>query len=139
MPLAQVTFGLLDTLEHFPSIFFAKLVQRCGGWPIPFLVPQKDVDGESWTSQDEYNKVRGFRKSESGEETMLEYSNRVSSMMRVFFHVLKIRPMQKPLDQMFQLPRYWTWFARLLGDPKLLADPIAPQLIYSKLFILLVL
>lgn len=93
------------------------------------------MDGKAWTSQDEYRKICGFRKSESGEgmETVLEYSNRLSSMMRVFFHILKIRPIQKPLDQMFQMPKYWTWFARMLGDPKLLADPIAPQLFYSKL------
>jgi nucleoporin GLE1 len=45
IPLAQVTFNLLESLEHFPTIFFAKLVQRCGGWPIPFVVPQVDLDG----------------------------------------------------------------------------------------------
>jgi nucleoporin GLE1 len=132
--LAQVTFNLLETLEHFPSIFFAKLVQRCGGWPIPIVVPQVGLDGKPWASQDVHRQVCGFRKSESGEgiESSLEYSNRVSSIMRIYFNVLKIRPMRQPLDPMFQLPRYWTWFARIVGDPNLLADPIAPQLIYSK-------
>jgi nucleoporin GLE1 len=129
-----VTFNLLETLEHFPSIFFAKLVQRCGGWPIPIVVPQVGLDGKPWASQDVHRQVCGFRKSESGEgiESSLEYSNRVSSIMRIYFNVLKIRPMRQPLDPMFQLPRYWTWFARIVGDPNLLADPIAPQLIYSK-------
>ena len=135
IPLAHVTFNLLGTLEHFPSIFFAKLVQRCGGWPIPFVVPQVDLDGKPWPAQDVYRKVCGFKKSDSGEgiESSLEYSNRVSSIMRVYFNILKIRPRQ-PLDPMFQLPRYWTWFARMVGDPKLLGEPIAPQLIYSEHF-----
>ena len=67
-------------------------------------------------------------------ESVLEHSNRVSSMMRVYFHILKIRPMQKPLDPMFQLPRCWIWMARILGTRRMLAEPVAPQLIYSGFF-----
>jgi len=132
-PLAQVAFTLLDTLEHFPSIFYAKLVQRCGGWPIPLVVPGKDVDGRPWANKDERIKISGIRKSTSGEglETTEEYSNRVSAIMRVYFHILKVRPVDKPLHTMFQLPRYWTWFARMTSDTRLLQDPVAPQLIYS--------
>lgn len=132
-PLAQVAFTLLDTLEHFPSIFYAKLVQRCGGWPIPLVVPGKDVDGRPWANKDERIKVSGIRRSTSGEglETTEEYSNRVSAIMRVYFHILKIRPIEKPLHTLFQLPRYWTWFARMTSDVRLLQDPVAPQLIYS--------
>jgi len=132
-PLAQVAFTLLDTLEHFPSIFYAKLVQRCGGWPIPLVVPGKDIDGRPWADKDERIKVSGIRRSTSGEglETTEEYSNRVSAIMRVYFHILKIRPIEKPLHTLFQLPRYWTWFARMTSDTRLLQDPVAPQLIYS--------
>lgn len=135
IPLAQVTFTLLETLEHFPSIFFSKLVQRCGGWPIPLFIGNHDHDKRPWADQAEYSKVVGYRKSAQGEglETTEEYSNRVSGIMRVYFHILKIRPVQKPLYSMFQLPRYWTWFARILNDRRLLAQPIAAQLIYSKL------
>ncbi|KIM43766.1 hypothetical protein M413DRAFT_443667 [Hebeloma cylindrosporum] len=137
-PLAQVAFTLLDTLEHFPSIFCAKLLQRCGGWLIPIVVPGKDVDGRPWTDKDERIKVSGIRKSTSGEglETTEEYSNRVSAIMRVYFHILKIRPTEKPLHPMFQLPRFWTWFARMTSDTRLLQDPVAPQLIYTGLDVL---
>jgi len=112
-------------------------MQRCGGWVIPIVTPKLDFDGKTWATQEDFRKACGFRKSESGTglESQLEYSNRVSAIMRVYFHVLKIRPMQKPLDSMFQLPRYWTWFARVVADPKLLQDPVAPQLIYSELFL----
>ncbi len=138
IPLAQVAFNLLERLDHFPSIFFAKLVQRCGGWCVPFIIPSQDVDGNPWGSSEDYRKVCGFRKSETGEgmESILEYSNRVSSMMRVYFHILKIRPMQKPLYPMFQLPRCWIWMARILGDRSMLAEPVGPQLIYSAFFFL---
>ena len=67
-------------------------------------------------------------------ETTKEYSNRISGIMRVYLHTLKIRPVQKPLYSMFQLLRYWAWFARILNDRRSLAQPIAPQLIYSKRF-----
>jgi len=132
-PLAQVAFTLLDTLEHFPSIFYAKLIQRCGGWPIPIVVPGKGVDGTAWANKEERIKASGIRRSTSGEglETTEEYSNRVSAIMRVYFHILKIRPVEKPLHAMFQLPRYWTWFARMTSDTRLLQDAVSPQLIYS--------
>ena len=129
----------LEVLEHFLSVFFSKIVQRCGGWPIPLFIGNHDHNKQPWTDQAEYSKTVGYRKSARGDglETTEEYSNRVSGIMRVYFHILKIRPAQKPLDHMFQPPRYWTWFARILNDRKLLAQPIAPQLIYSKLSFLL--
>lgn len=133
IPLAQVAFTLLETLEHFPTIFFAKLIQRCGGWVIPIVVPMHDVDEFPWNSPEDRIKASGVRRSTLGEglETTDEYSNRISAVMRVYFHILKIRP-TTPLHHMFQLPRIWTWFARMTGDYRLLQDPVAPQLLYSK-------
>jgi len=52
-------------------------------------------------------------------------------MMRVYFHILKT-PVSQPLHPMFHLPRYWTWFARLLSNAVLLETAVAPQLLYSK-------
>lgn len=136
LPLAQVAFNLLDTLDHFPEIFFAKLIQRVGSWPIPAVVPAVDVDGKPWENR---SKVMGYRKSENSDdlESPAEYGNRVSGIMRVYFHILKIPPRQQPLKPMFQLPRYWIWFARLIGERGLLETAIAPQLIYSVFLFLL--
>ncbi|KDR79208.1 hypothetical protein GALMADRAFT_243109 [Galerina marginata CBS 339.88] len=137
-PLAQVTFTLIETLDNFPSIFFAKLVQRCGGWAIPLPVPNVDVDETPWPSREDYIKASGWRKSTSGDglETTEAHSNRISAIMRVYFNILKIRPQKKPLEPVFQLPKYWTWFARMTGDTRLLRDPVAPQLIYTGLDVL---
>lgn len=73
----------------------------------------------------------GYRKGATGGlETGLEYTNRVSGMMRVYFEILKT-PVEKPLDKRFQLPRYWIWFARVLGSRGLLGAMMAPELIYG--------
>ncbi|PPQ66920.1 hypothetical protein CVT26_010009 [Gymnopilus dilepis] len=132
-PLAQVAFNLLDTLDAFPVIFFAKLVQRCGGWAIPVVIPREDADGTTWPSREAYFKACGWRKSSTGEglESTEEYSNRVSAMMRVYFHILKIRPVNKPLERPYHVSRYWAWFARMLNDTELLKAAVAPELLYS--------
>ena len=111
-------------------------MQRCGGWPIPIVVPALDIDELPWNTADDRVKASGVRKSINSEglESTEEYSNRISAMMRVYFHILKIRPVNGPLHEMFQLPRCWTWFARMTGDPRLLRDPVAPQLLYSQFF-----
>ncbi|KAJ7160083.1 GLE1-like protein-domain-containing protein [Mycena filopes] len=141
-PLAQVAFTLLDRLETFPDIFFAKLLQRCGGWPIPTAVPNADFDGRPWANDAERSKVMGYRRSvqlaeeKSGVEDTVEYMNRVAGCMRLYFHILKIPPPSRPMHPMFQLPRCWTWFARILGNYPLLETPVAAQLIYTGLDVL---
>jgi nucleoporin GLE1 len=134
VPLAQVAFTLLDRLETFPDIFFAKLVQRCGGWPIPCAAPNSDFDGRPWTDDAERAKMQGFRKSVEQDvliEPTVEYMNRVAGNMRLYFHILKIPPQTRPMHPLFQLPRCWMWFARIMGDHALLGTPVAAQLIYS--------
>ncbi|KAJ7643796.1 GLE1-like protein-domain-containing protein [Roridomyces roridus] len=140
IPLAQVAFTLLDRLESFPEIFFAKLVQRCGGWPIPCGVPAaKDFDGRAWKDDAERTKVMGYRRSVEQSahfEQVVEYMNRVAGNMRLYWHILKIPPQNRPMHHMFQLPRCWTWFARIMSDHSLLETPVAAQLIYTALDVL---
>ncbi|KAJ7213889.1 GLE1-like protein-domain-containing protein, partial [Mycena pura] len=134
IPLAQVTFALLDRMETFADIFFAKLVQRCGGWPIPCGVPATDVDGRPWANAEERAKAMGFRRSvaqDVSREPVAEYMTRVAGDMRLYFHILRIPPQTRPMHPMFQLPRCWTWFSRILGNRALLESPVAAQLMYS--------
>ncbi|PFH48824.1 hypothetical protein AMATHDRAFT_149026 [Amanita thiersii Skay4041] len=136
-PLSQVTFGLIESLVGFADIFYAKLVQRIGGWAIPIVVPPQDFDGRRWGSDDERRKVMGYRKSANGEdiESTSEYCSRVAGIMRVYFSVLKVKPLTKPLGPMFQSLRYWVWFARIVGGQyrSLLESPVAPFLIHTAL------
>lgn len=77
----------------------------------------------------------GYRKvSGGGLETEADHAERIAGILRVYFGILKIAPTTKPLEAMFQFPRYWTWFARLLGERGLLERPAAALLIYSELF-----
>ncbi|KAJ7716807.1 GLE1-like protein-domain-containing protein [Mycena maculata] len=139
VPLAQVAFTLLDRLETFPDIFFAKLVQRCGGWPIPCAVPKTDFDGRPWADEEERAKMMGYRRSveqQGAREPIVEYMTRVAGDMRLYFHILRIPPQARPMHPMFQFPRCWTWFARIMGDYALLETPVAAQLIYTALDVL---
>uniref|UniRef100_A0A8H7XTQ4 mRNA export factor GLE1 n=1 Tax=Psilocybe cubensis TaxID=181762 RepID=A0A8H7XTQ4_PSICU len=136
--LGQVAFTLCETLDNFASIFFAKLVQRCGGWPIGIIPPSHTLDNKPWESREDYTKASGWRKSmvAEGLESVKDRSQRIAAMMRVYFCVIKITPMQKPLDSMFQITRAWTWFARITSDTRLLQDPVAPWLIFTALDVL---
>ncbi|RDB15643.1 Nucleoporin gle1 [Hypsizygus marmoreus] len=133
-PLAQVAFNLLNTVPDFAEIFFAKLVQRTGGWPIPIVVPKEDIDEKPWKDEAARTKAMGYRKSSVSDdlESAAEYTTRVAGIMRVYFHILKIPPRQ-PLQAMFQLPRLWIWLSRLAGERGLLETAVAPQLIYTAL------
>ncbi|KAH7890468.1 GLE1-like protein-domain-containing protein [Phlebopus sp. FC_14] len=134
IPLAQVTANLLGTLDAFPDIFFAKLLQRAGGWPVPCTIPSTDSDGSKWTNR-ERTKAMGYRMTEGEKESPGDYVMRVSGMMRVYFLVLAAAP---PLSggsacSMFQLSRFWTYFTRIMNDERLLETEVAAQLLYTAL------
>lgn len=127
IPLAQVTANLLGTLDRFADIFWAKLCQRAGGWPVPYGIPSVDVDGTAF-DEATLRKALGYRKDESSPE----FTTRVAGMIRVYFHVLHA-PVSQPLDPRFRFPRYWTFFARMLSAPQLLESPVAPEVLYGEM------
>lgn len=129
IPLALVTANLLERLPAFSNIFFAKLVQRSGGWPVPSVIPSTDVGGVKW-DEVTFAKAKGYRVNNSEQESMGDYVTRVTGMMRVYFLVMAA-PVAKPLDSVFQLPRYWTYFARMMNDERLLSTAVAAQLLYG--------
>ncbi|KDQ53898.1 hypothetical protein JAAARDRAFT_416034 [Jaapia argillacea MUCL 33604] len=127
LPLVQATINMLSTLPDFSSIFWAKLYQRAGPWPVPFVIPSTDVDGTKFTDA-ERRKALGYRE----EESRVEYGNRLSGIMRLYFLIL-FANVQSPLDKMFQMQRYWVWFARMLGEGQLLDSSVAPLLMHTGL------
>ena len=138
-PLAQVTFNLLDAIDGFADVFFSKLVQRIGGWPIPIVVPPRDTDLKPWENDVAWKKAMGYRyksgdRDQDEVESSADYATRIYGIMRVYFQILKITPQRQPLKPMFQLPRYWMWVARILGQRELLGTSIAAQLLYSESF-----
>ncbi|KAJ8501725.1 hypothetical protein ONZ45_g12055 [Pleurotus djamor] len=137
IPLSRVTRHLLGALPDFHHIFLAKLVQRVGGWAIPIVVPAKDHDGQPWADNTARARAMGYRKSGDGGalESNGDYATRISGILRVYFSILTVpvSPSDTPLPPMFQLPRFWTWFARLMGERALLVSHVAPQVIYAAL------
>lgn len=135
-PLAVVAFNLLQRLPDFDQVFFAKLVQRVGGWPVPCTLPQADYDGRPWRDEEEKIKVMGFRtlydeKGRERKESEAEYAIRVSGIMRVYFSILRIRTSEMPCP-MFRMPRVWTWFARVMGEMRTLENVAGAEVIYSE-------
>ncbi|KAI1798234.1 GLE1-like protein-domain-containing protein [Ganoderma leucocontextum] len=130
IPLARLTVNLLMTLEGFADIFWAKLCQRAGGWPVPIAIPANDVDGTTFTPQS-MRKAHGFRDSDEL-ENIGDYTSRVTGILRVYFMVL-VLPVSQPLDPLFRMPRYWTYFSRMLKDPQLLENPTSAQIMFTAL------
>lgn len=94
---------------------------------MPFVVPAKDIDGTTFT-EEARRKALGYREEE---ESLGDYTSRISGVMRVYFHIIST-PTDQPLDPVVRLPRYWTFFSRMLRDVQMLDSPVAPQVLYSK-------
>ncbi|KAH9067914.1 GLE1-like protein-domain-containing protein [Lactarius vividus] len=122
-PIAQLTLNSISTLDGFSTVFWAKLCQRTGGWAVPVPMPSKDVDGTPFTPTT-HRKASGLRE----EETSVDHTTRVAGIMRVYFSLLLLPP-PRPLPREFHLSRFWTFVARLVGQPALLRSALATQLL----------
>ena len=132
IPLAAVAKNLLGMLPHFSEIFFVKLVQRVGGWAIPCSVPSEDVNGIPYDTKG-LEKAHGYRFSVEGvRENQSDYIQRVSGIMRVYFHVV-VSDHDQPLMKMWQLPRYWAYFARMLSGNVGMQSAVAPEILSTAL------
>ena len=137
----------------FPEVLWSKLVQRVGGWPVPTIIPETDLDGRRWGAgpkgkgrggERERYRVMGYRPgstSDNALETPSEYSVRVAGIMRVYWEVVKVQlrfPERAPPVGPFAMPKYWVWFARILDSKALMDTAVCTELIYSKLLVLFV-
>ncbi|KAF8915703.1 GLE1-like protein-domain-containing protein [Mucidula mucida] len=122
MPIAQVTFNLLERLDGFGDVLWARLVTRTGGWAVPYPVGDADYDGRKWANQTEWKKANGYRQMQANDGSMVweteeQYNTRIAGIMRVYFTVLSIKPVRQPLKgAMWQTPMFWRWIARLVGS-----------------------
>jgi nucleoporin GLE1 len=112
IPLSIVTAHLLQRLPGFDEILWAKLIQRTGGWAVPIAIPKDaDGDGTPWENDAQRRKVMGYR-NEEGES---EYVTRIAGIMRVYFMTMWAPvEIDQPLEKLYQTPRFWMWFSRVL-------------------------
>ncbi|KAG6335051.1 hypothetical protein ID866_4029 [Astraeus odoratus] len=155
-PLALVTCSLLhhpSLSDTFPDVFYAKTLQRTGGWGVPVIVPAQDVGGKTW-SDEERRKAMGYQWTggedggEGGWESTGEHATRIAGIMRVYFLVLAMSvSMPTPVpaaelgkapqlsrgQRLFHLPHFWMYFSRMLGDERLLETAVAAQILHVAL------
>ncbi|EMD36459.1 hypothetical protein CERSUDRAFT_156135 [Gelatoporia subvermispora B] len=128
-PLGHVLAILLEQLQLFSQVFWAKFVQRAGGWPVPMAVPLKDFDGRAFADAERV-KLRGRREDES----VADFTARVAAYMRVYFHALCMPETQGAArDPPYRFARVWTYFSRMLDAPHILLNPVAPAIMYAAL------
>ncbi|EIN05568.1 hypothetical protein PUNSTDRAFT_115965 [Punctularia strigosozonata HHB-11173 SS5] len=128
-PLARVAVNLIPALDGFVDVFWAKMVQRTGGWPIPAIVPPTDVDGVPFTKETR-RKALGYR----NEETAPERWQRIQGSMRVYWEILKgTGDVQRPIDQR---PRVWTYFTRVVENQRMLESAVAPMILHAAVEVL---
>ncbi|KAH9896850.1 GLE1-like protein-domain-containing protein [Cubamyces lactineus] len=128
IPLAQVVVNLLGSLDGFTDVFWAKLCQRAGGWPIPIIIPATDIDGTPF-SDDARRKALGYLGHNEG---LVDYTARVSGIMRLYFQILMTPVVDGPA-MVVRLPTYWIFLSRMLKEPQLLDSSVAPQILYAAL------
>ncbi|KAG7440741.1 uncharacterized protein BT62DRAFT_937711 [Guyanagaster necrorhizus] len=121
-PLSKVAFNLLETLDGFGQVFWARIVARTGGWAVPTLIGDKDWDEKPWSDAVEKKKAMGYRQLTANDgdlvwETEEMYILRLTGVMRVYLGILAIQPQKGPLNgSMWRTPMFWVWIARLLGS-----------------------
>lgn len=147
-PLAQVAANLLGVLPFFSDIFYAKLVQRAGGWAVPTTIPNTDIDVDyatRITTPTEFNestraKAMGYRLLDGGtREAQSEYIVRVAGIMRVYFLILMRATLDGPLERVWQTQRYWAYFARMVGgavDVAEVGSAVAPEVLYGAFLVI---
>ncbi|GJJ12921.1 hypothetical protein Clacol_007168 [Clathrus columnatus] len=119
-PLAQVCIHFLTHLPNFSKVFYARMVQRTGGWAVPITVPKPEG-----ISEVEYKKLRGYR---TEREEQKSFEMRLIGIMTLYFAIL-VGETEDPVPPPFSFPDFWMYFARLLSSPVLLQTDIAMQIL----------
>lgn len=124
LPLAQVCVRFLIHLPNFANVFYARLVQRTGGWGVPITVPKPDG-----ISEVEYKKLRGYRNER---EEQKDFELRVVGIMTLYFAIM-VAEVNAPVPPPFSLPDFWLYLSRLMSSPTLLQTDLAMQILAGTL------
>ncbi|KDQ11525.1 hypothetical protein BOTBODRAFT_189727 [Botryobasidium botryosum FD-172 SS1] len=129
-PLGRIAQNLIG-LGHvqFAEVFVAVLNAATGGWAVGIPVPQDGCKDEG-----EYRKMIGLKSNEAPTD-ITQHFDRISGCMMLYGAILQ-SPLPPALESNpasvpypFQLPRLWTWLARVMNDPTLTRSRAAPLVI----------
>jgi nucleoporin GLE1 len=124
-PLASVSVQLMLQLPAFARIFWAKLVQRSGGWCIPCTEPSGAT-------------IKGRQRRKGGGpkdgEPLAEYCGRIAGILRLYFEIMKISiDLSAQLENEWKFPRANSWLLHLIRQPMMTASPIAACCVHCEL------
>jgi hypothetical protein len=106
----------LLTLPGFAEVLWARLVARSGGWIIgKYVEKQPDQDDK------EFQKLNGILNED---ETQLDRQTRITGLIQLYFAIC-IAKTATPLPTEFRPQRIWTFFARILGDRRLMKQTMS--------------
>ena len=114
-PLSRVCINLL-TLPGFAEVLWARLVARSGGWSIGKYVekqPNQDIKT--------FQKLNGILNED---ETQLDRQTRITGLIQLYFAIC-VAKTATPLPVEFRPQRIWNFFARILGDKRLMKQTMS--------------
>lgn len=114
-PLSRVCVNLL-TLPGFAQVLWARLVARSGGWIIA-----KYIEKQPGQSVKEFQKLNGILNED---ETQLDRQTRITGLIQLYFAICTAKT-AAPLPMEFRPQRIWNFFARILGDKRLMRQTMS--------------
>ena len=114
-PLSHVCVNLL-TLPGFAEALWARLVARSGGWIIC-----KYIEKQPGQDDKEFQKLNGILNED---ETQLDRQTRITGLIQLYFAIC-IAKTAAPLPTEFRPQRIWIFFARMLGDKRLMRQTMS--------------
>lgn len=139
-PLASVVINLFN-LPGFDEVLWSKMVVRSGGWLIGHCVTKQQIQSlpqirgqrpDKNLEEKLFKKLCGFRE----DETQVERQTRIGGIISLYFAICTSPKATRPLPLPFWPTKIWTFLARIMSDPRLLRQSMAPYVsklpIYAK-------
>ena len=115
-PLAAVVINLFN-LPGFDEVLWAKMVTRTGGWLIGHCVTRQPGQDEAI-----FRKMAALREGEAP----IDRQTRIGGVLSLYFAICTSLKATRMLPATFWPTKIWSFFARMLGDPRLLRQTMAP-------------
>ena len=120
-PLAAVVINLFN-LPGFDEVLWAKMVMRTGGWLIGHCVTRQPGQDEA-----AFRKVAAYRE----DEVPADRQTRIGGVLSLYFAISTSSKAVKMLPATFWPTKIWSFFARIVGDARLLRQTMAPYVSLS--------
>jgi nucleoporin GLE1 len=115
-PLAAVVINLFN-IPGFDEVLWSKMVIRTGGWLIGHCVTRHPGQDEK-----SFRKMAAYRE----DEVPTDRQTRIGGVLSLYFAISTSSRATRMLPAPFWPTKIWSFFARLVGDARLLRQTMAP-------------